>query len=320
VRVLVADKLPNWFIERARALGYEVRNEPTAEGDSLTALMKDCDPQVIVVRSTKVNAAHLAAAPGLAMVIRAGAGVNTIDVAEATRRNVRVTNCPGKNSSAVAELVIGLLVALDRRIVDGALDLRNGRWDKKGYGKARGLRGRVLGVIGMGNIGSEVATTAMAMGMHIVTWDPFYSAEKAEAAGIRKTEDLLEPARVSDALSLHLAQVPATVNLLGAEFFDAVKPGALFINAARAGIVVQAALEKAIREKGVRAALDVFALEPGANDATFADPIVQLPGVIGTHHIGASTDQAQDAVAEEALRILAVFKADGGVPNCVNPA
>lgn len=320
MRVLVADKLPGWFIDGAKGMGYDLKNEPTAEGDSLTAIMKEFDPQVIVVRSTKVNAAHLAAAPSLAMVIRAGAGVNTIDVAEATKKNVRVTNCPGKNSSAVAELAIGLLIALDRRIVDGVLDLRNGKWDKKGYGKAKGLRGRTLGVVGMGNIGAEVATTAKAMGMKIIVWDPFFSAEKAQTFGAVKTEDLLEVARTADAITVHLAQVPATVNLLGTDFFGAMKPGAIFINTARAGVVVQEALEAAIREKGLRAGLDVFATEPGANDTAFADPIVSLPGVYGTHHIGASTDQAQDAVAEEALRILSVYKADNSVPNCVNPA
>jgi D-3-phosphoglycerate dehydrogenase / 2-oxoglutarate reductase len=319
MRLLVADKLPVWFIDRAKGLGYDLRNEPAAEGDALTALMKDYDPHVIVVRSTKVNAAHMAAAPSLAVVIRAGAGVNTIDVAEATRRNVRVTNCPGKNSSAVAELAIGLLIALDRRIVDNVVDLRNGKWDKKGYGKAKGLRGRTLGVVGMGNIGTEVSNIAMAMGMKIITWDPFLPAERAQSLGVQKTEDLLEVARTADAVSVHLAQVPETVNLVGEAFFSAMKPGALFINTSRAGVVAQDAMEKAIREKGIRLGTDVYAKEPGANDTAFADPIITLPGVYGTHHIGASTDQAQDAVAEEGLRILLLFKAEGQVPNCVNP-
>ena len=317
MNVLLADKVPDWFHERLKELGCQVHLDPSLGGESLTQAIKDHNPKIMVVRSTKVQREQLDAGE-LALVIRAGAGVNTIDIAYARERACGVANCPGKNASAVAELAIGHLINMDRRIADGVNDLRQGRWAKKAYAKSAGLRGSTLGLMGMGNIGRETATIALAMGMKVVMWDPFVDAETAKKIGVEKIEDKLELAKSSDAVSIHVALVPPTVGLIDHEFCQAMKPGAYFINTSRAGIVVKEALAAAIKDKGVRAGLDVFWDEPGASDKDFADDIVKLDGVYGTHHIGASTAQAQDAVAKETLRVVETFLSSQQIINCVN--
>ncbi|MFH1468799.1 MAG: NAD(P)-dependent oxidoreductase [Pseudomonadota bacterium] len=318
MNVLIADKVPGWFVEKLKAAGCNVLWEPTLEADALTAAITAHEPAVIVVRSTKVQKAQIEAGAALKMVIRAGAGVNTIDVACATERGVKVCNCPGTNSAAVAELAIGHLINLDRRIADGVADLKAGVWNKKGYSKANGLKGRTLGILGMGNIGILTARIAQAMGMQIVTWDPFLSWEKAEELGVRKTDEILEVAREADAVSVHLALVPPTRGLVGAEFIGAMKPGAYLINTSRAEVLDKAAVVAGIQEKGLRLGTDVYWSEPAANDTVFADDVVALPGVYGTHHIGASTDQAQDAVSEMAWDIMDTFLTTAQIINAVN--
>ncbi len=319
MNVLIADKCPDWFVEKLRAADCDVMWEPTLEADALTEAIVAHQPVALVVRSTKVQQAQLDAAKQLKLIIRAGAGFNTIDYVYGKELGVKVANCPGMNASAVAELAIGHLINMDRQIADEVADLRQGTWAKKSYSKAAGLRGKTLGVLGMGNIGQLTARIAQAMFMDIITWDPFLSQEKADELGVTKTEDILEVARTADAVSIHLALVPPTKDLIGAEFIAAMKPGAFLINTSRAGIVVKDALVAGIQEKGIRAGLDVFWDEPAANDKLFADDVVKLPGVYGTHHVGASTAQAQDAVSEEAWRVMEHFMATGEVLNHVNP-
>jgi D-3-phosphoglycerate dehydrogenase len=318
MNVLIADKSPDWFVEKLQAAGCNVMWEPTLEAEALTEAIVAHKPVALVVRSTKVQKPQLDAASGLKFIIRAGAGFNTIDYVYAKELGIAVCNCPGMNASAVAELAIGHLINMDRQIADEVADLRGGAWAKKTYAKAAGLRGKTLGVLGMGNIGQLTARIAQAMFMDIIAWDPFLSQEKADELGVTKTEDILEVARVADAVSIHLALVPPTKDLVGAEFIGAMKPGAFLINTSRAGIVVKDALVAGIQEKGIRAGLDVFWDEPAANDKDFGDDIVQLPGVYGTHHVGASTAQAQDAVSEEALRVVEQFMAEGTFRNHVN--
>ncbi len=318
MNVLIADKSPDWFVEKLQAAGCNVMWEPTLEAEALTEAIVAHKPVALVVRSTKVQKPQLDAASGLKFIIRAGAGFNTIDYVYAKELGIAVCNCPGMNASAVAELAIGHLINMDRQIADEVADLRGGAWAKKTYAKAAGLRGKTLGVLGMGNIGQLTARIAQAMFMDIIAWDPFLSQEKADELGVTKTEDILEVARVADAVSIHLALVPPTKDLVGAEFIGAMKPGAFLINTSRAGIVVKDALVAGIQEKGIRAGLDVFWDEPAANDKDFGDDIVNLPGVYGTHHVGASTAQAQDAVSEEALRVVEQFMAEGTFRNHVN--
>jgi D-3-phosphoglycerate dehydrogenase len=272
-----------------------------------------------VVRSTKVTEAALSAG-ALKLVVRAGAGYNTIDVAAASRRGIYVSNCPGKNSIAVAELAFALILALDRRIADNVISLREGHWNKAEYSKARGLFGRTLGLIGLGQVGREMIPRARGFGMAVAAWSRSLTPESAEQLRIEYKSSLENVASASDIVSVHLALNAQTRGLIGAKFFERMRPGAYFINTSRAEVVDQDALNRALREKGIRAGLDVFDKEPVGGTGEFADEIVKAGLVYGTHHIGASTDQAQDAIAAETVRIVRAFEETGKVPNVVNLA
>jgi D-3-phosphoglycerate dehydrogenase len=318
MKVLVADKFEASGLEGLKALGCEVLYDPKLEGDALGERLRESRPEVLVVRSTKVTASEIEKATNLSLIVRAGAGVNTIDLKAASARAIAVSNCPGKNSIAVAELALGLLLALDRRIPEQTADLKAGVWNKTEYGKARGLAGRTLGVVGLGAIGREVVSRARAFGMEVVAWSRSLDVYAAARLGVTRAESLEELARASDAVTVHLALTKETRGLLGLSFFSALKPGALFVNTSRGEIVRQADLEQAITGKGIRAGLDVFEKEPAGGTGAFEDPIVKSPGVIGTHHVGASTEQAQNAIAAETVRIVEAFLTTGEVPNAVN--
>jgi D-3-phosphoglycerate dehydrogenase len=319
MKVLVADKFEKSGLDGLKSLGCEVVFEPDLKDDALAEGIRSSDAEVLIVRGTKVTRPMLEAGR-LALVVRAGAGYNTIDVEAASERGISVANCPGKNSIAVAELAFGLILALDRRVVDNAVDLKRGVWNKKDYSKARGLAGRVLGLVGVGGIGKEMIPRARAFGMPVVAWSRSLSPERAEALGIERKASPVAVAAAADVVSLHVALKPETRGLAGADFFAAMKPGAFFINTSRAEVVDEAALERAVKEKGIRAGLDVFTGEPTGGAGDVAAPIFQLPGVIGTHHIGASTNQAQEAIAAETVRIVREYAESGRAPNIVNLA
>ena len=319
MQVLIADKFEQSGREGLQAIGCEVSFQPELKDDALVAAIAEHQPDVLVVRGTKVTEPMLAAGP-LKLIVRAGAGYNTIDVAAASRRGIYVSNCPGKNSIAVAELAFALILALDRRIADAVIALRAGEWNKKEFSKARGLFGRTLGLVGLGKIGQEMIPRAKAFGMPVVAWSRSLTVEKANELGVERMETPLDVARAADIVSVHVALKPDTRMLIGSDFFKAMRDGAYLINTSRGETVDQAALLAAIHSKGIRAGLDVFGIEPTSAVAEFADPIVHEPGVYGTHHIGASTDQAQEAIAAETVRIVQSFKETGQVPNVVNLA
>lgn len=330
MKVLIADKFEAAGIEGLKAAGCDVIYQPDASGESLVAAIGASGASVLVVRSTQVTDAMLDAGL-LALIVRAGAGVNTIDVAGASRRGIYVSNCPGRNSVAVAELTMGLILAIDRRIPDGVAELRAGKWNKKEYSKAKGLLGQTLGLLGFGHIGQEVARRARAFGMPVVAWSRRFAASsksagdalsrrQAEEMGVEVVSTAAELVARADVLSVHLALTKETRGFVNADLLANARKGAYFVNTARGEVVDYAALEAAVKEKGLRLGLDVFANEPAAATAEFNDPIIGLPHVYGTHHIGASTDQAQDAIASETVRIIATFKDTGRVPNVVNLA
>lgn len=320
MRILVADKLASHVPGRLQDLGAQLTVDPSAKDAALTARIAALDPEVLVVRSTKVSAADINAGRSLSLVIRAGAGVNTIDLAAASRRGVYVANCPGKNAVAVAELTMGHLINLDRRIADNVAALRAHRWDKKTFGNARGLRGRTLAVLGTGQIGREVIRRAHAFGMNIVAWSRSLDAAEAQALGVGWAANPEHAVRNADAVTVHLALAKETRGRIGESVFSSMRTGALFLNTSRAEVVDQDALIRAIETRGVRAGLDVFAGEPAGAQGEFSDPIVDFADVYGTHHIGASTDEAEEAVGEEVVRIVAAFAAGASIPNCVNLA
>jgi D-3-phosphoglycerate dehydrogenase / 2-oxoglutarate reductase len=318
MKVLIADKFEKVGIDGLKELGCSVISDPDIKADALPDLIRRIDPNVLIVRSKKVNADALRAGTALTLVIRAGAGIDTIDVAAASELGVFVSNCPGKNSIAVAELVMGLLLSCDRRIPDQVADLRQGKWNKAEYSRARGLHGRTLGIVGLGQIGREVAQRARAFGMRVVAWSRNLTHEEADRLDLVYALTPLEVARLADAVTVNVAATPETKHLVNAEFLAAMKPGSYLINTARGSVVDEAALQQAMRERGIRAGLDVFQNEPGTSTGEFASAIAQTPGVYGTHHVGASTDQAQVAIAHEVIRIVQSFRATGEVPNVVN--
>jgi D-3-phosphoglycerate dehydrogenase / 2-oxoglutarate reductase len=317
MRVLIADKFEESGRTALESLGCQVDYRPELKDAELAAAIVTMDAGVLVVRSTKVTGDMLAAG-NLKLVVRAGAGYNTIDVKAASTRGIYVSNCPGKNAIAVAELAFAMILALDRRLCDNVGDLKLGRWNKKEYSQARGLYGRTLGLIGLGQIAREMIPRTRAFGMPVVGWSRRLTPEKASEMGIAFRQTILEVAADCDILSVHLALTPDTKGIIDGRVFDVMREGAYFINTSRAELVDQEALSRAIEVKNIRAGLDVFEKEPTGATGEFSDDIVKMPGVYGTHHIGASTEQAQEAIAEETVRIIRTFIDTGKVPNVVN--
>ena len=326
MKVLIADKFEESGIDGLKAAGCDVLYKPDLVDELLANAIRDSGSDVLVVRSTKVTESMLDQGR-LSLIVRAGAGVNTIDVAAASRRGIYVSNCPGKNAIAVAELAFGLILALDRRIPDNVAELRAGRWNKKEYSSARGLYGRTLGLLGFGSIGQEMARRARVFGMPVLVWSRRFIEQGAAALQdvgadidvtvINTPEELAER---SDVLSVHLALAEDTRNFVGASILGRMQPGSYFVNTARGEVVDYAALAEAVKTNRLRVALDVYAAEPSAATGEFTDPILGLPNVYGTHHIGASTDQAQEAIAAETVRIVRTYTDTGTVPNVVNLA
>lgn len=318
MKVLIADKFSDQHVRRLAAMGCEVSYEPNIKADQLPSIIGPYE--VLIVRGKVVSAAVIEASTQLSLILRAGAGVNTIDVKAASRRGVYVTNCPGKNSIAVAELAFALLLGIDRRICENVAALRAHQWNKKEFSQADGVFGKTLGIVGVGAIGKEVITRAKAFGLNILAWSRSMTPEIAEELGVEACPTVDDIFRNSDIVSLHVPFSADTKGLVTRERIAMMKPGAILINTARGEVVDQNALRDAIAAGKIRAGLDVFDGEPVDGTATYADPIVDLPGLYGTHHIGASTEQAQSAIAEEALRIIENYRTTGIVLNCVNVA
>lgn len=319
MKVLVADKFEAIGMDGLKGLGCEVLYEPDLKGDALGEAVRSSEADILVVRSTEIPEVAMANSR-LAVIIRAGAGYNTIDVAAASRLGIYVANCPGKNSQAVAELAFGLMIAVDRHIAECASDLHQGVWNKKAYSQSRGLYGRTLGLIGMGKIGQEMITRAKAFGMNVVAFSRWMTPDVAAALGIGRATRPSEIAEQSDFVSVHVSLTPETRGMMGTDFFDKMRPGAVFVNTSRAEVVNQAALLAAVNAGQIRAGLDVFEGEPKVGQGAYDGPLKENVNVVCTHHIGASTDQAQEAVAMEVVRIVREYKLSGSVPNVVNVA
>jgi D-3-phosphoglycerate dehydrogenase / 2-oxoglutarate reductase len=319
MKVLVADKFEQSGLDGLKGLGAEVLYEPDLKDDALAQRVKESEAEGLVVRSTKVTAPMMEEGR-LGLIIRAGAGYNTIDVDAASQRGILVANCPGKNAQAVSELAFGLMIAADRRIADNVIALREGRWNKKGFSKSSGLYGRTLGLIGMGNISQEMIQRAKGFGMNVIAYSRWMTPDVAAALGIARAESLVDLATQSDFVSVHVSLTAGTKGILGKSFFEAMRAGAVFVNTSRAEVVVQNEMLAALDEKGLFAAIDVFEGEPSGGEGTYDGPLKNHARVYCTHHIGASTDQAQEAVADEVVRIVRDKMVTGIVPNVVNIA
>ncbi len=312
MKILIADKFPEQYLPKFEELGLEVFYKPKLGEDEIADHIQDID--ILVVRSTKVNEKTIKAGNELDLIIRAGAGVNNINIAAANEKGVYVANCPGKNSIAVAELVIGLMIALDRRIAHNVMDFKSGKWNKAEYSKAEGLHGKTMAIVGVGNIGKEVAKIALAMGMNVYGKD----ISRIEGVAIKDFSEMDKILPIADVITIHLPLTSETKHLFDDKMFEYVKPGAIFINASRAEIVDEEALIRAIKTKNLKVGLDVFKNEPEGKDGNVSSPLQQVDNVYVTHHIGASTEQAQNAIAEETVKIIRDFINSGVIAHWVN--
>jgi len=313
MKVLISDSMS----EKAREI-FEAA--PGLECDVTTGMKpeelkeKIGEYHALVVRSaTKVTAEILEAAVNLKVIGRAGTGVDNIDMAAATKKGVVVMNTPGGNTITTAEHAVAMLAALARNIPQATASMKKGLWEKKRF-QGTEITGKTLGILGVGNIGSVVASRAMGLRMNVAAYDPYISAEAADQLGVTLM-DMDELFAKSDFISVHLPLTDETRGLIGRDAFAKMKPGVRIINCARGGIVDEAALAEAVKEgKVAGAAFDVFSKEPPDTE----NPLLALDEVILTPHLGASTREAQESVAVAVAGQIAEYLTGGTIRNALN--
>lgn len=317
MRILIADLFSSFHISSLKSQGFEVLYNEKLNNESLQAALISFDPHILVVRSTKVTSMHFNSAKSLEAVIRAGSGYDTIDKSAASKNGVFLANCPGKNAVAVTELVFGLVLAIDRKIVYNDNDLKQKHWDKEKYSNSKGLKGRTLGIIGYGNIGYEVAKRALAFDMNVIVTS--IPTPEPSDSRIKVTENIEILLAESDVITIHVPALPSTKNMVNKTFLNRMKSDAILINTSRGTIVNDQELLTHLSENPeFRCGFDVFIDEPKEKTSGFVNELAQHPAVVGTHHIGASTKQAEDAIGEEAHRMILIYERSGVMPNCVN--
>ena len=321
MKILFADAVDTDRVAALTADGHECRLEPQLTVDTLPEAIGDAD--VLVVRSTKVDAATIEAGHDLALIVRAGAGTDNIDKVSASEAGIYVCNVPGRNAIAVAELTMGLLLAIDRHIADGVADLRRGEWNKSRYTDADGLAGKNMAIIGLGDIGLAVAERAKAFGITVSAErrpdrDPDTQA-RIRSIGVRLVDSREELLADADIVSIHVPKADDTTHLVDAQFIAALPDGCIILNTSRGDVIDESALLQALENRGMRAGLDVYAEEPAGGSGAFESPLAAHRSVVGSHHIGASTTQAQESVADGMIEVIEAY-AMGDVINCVNLA
>jgi D-3-phosphoglycerate dehydrogenase len=316
LKVLIADILPQDHVDTLRKICGDVDYEPGLTDKSLVDRLPGVN--VLIVRGTKVRAEAIAAADALQLIVRAGAGTENIDMVEASTKGIYVTNCPDKNAAAVAELTFGLLVAVDRRIPEQSTALAERKWQKDRFQNADGLKGKTFGVVGVGSIGREVIKRAKAFDMHVLAWSRSLTDQKAAELGASRVSSLDELVANSDIISVHVALTADTTHLISSQQIERMKHGSIILNTSRGAVIDTRALAEALREGRIRAGFDVYENEPKEGEARFDDVLANVPNWVGTHHVGASTLQAQTATADETVRIVETYLNSGIVENCVN--
>ena len=297
MKVLACDKVDKAAIGMLRAAGHQVTEGNALKGADLIAAL-DGVQGLLVRGATKVTGDVLRANQSLRAVVRAGTGLDNVDRAAAAERGVQVMNTPNANSTSVAELAFGLMLALERHVVPAATDLRGGVWEKTKY-QGRELSGRTLGILGFGRIGREVATRARAFDLTVIAHDPLYDAA-SEGFGWVRAVSRDELFANADILTLHVPLADDTRDSIGAREFALMRADAIFVNCSRGGVVNEAALYEALKSGRLRAAAtDVFTDEPPG-----ASPLLSLPNLLPLPHLGASTAEAQKRAGTEAARLL----------------
>ncbi|MFT3882353.1 MAG: phosphoglycerate dehydrogenase [Gemmatales bacterium] len=312
-RVMICDKLEAEGITILQSAGIEVDNRPGLKGDELKAALQAADGAI--VRSGTRITGDLLETPGkLRAIVRAGVGVDNIDVTTASRKGVIVMNTPGGNTISTCEQTWALIFALMRHTAAADAVMRKGGWDRAKYVGTQ-LAGKTLGVIGLGRIGREVAKRALAMDMKVIGYDPILSGDRIQSLGFEPASDVPTLLKHSDIVSVHVPMMEQTKDLIGAAQLAMMKKGARIINCARGGIINELALADALKSGHLSGAgVDVFVEEPPPVD----HPLRSLPNVVLTPHLGASTNEAQKSVALEAAHLLVDYLVRGQVQSAVN--
>ncbi len=320
MHVLFADAIDQSAVDALETAGHTATLNAALSAEDLVNNLDEVD--ALVVRSTKVTEEAINASARLALIVRAGAGVENVNLDVASAKGIHVCNVPGRNAVAVAELTMGLLLAVDRHIAAATADLREGVWNKKTYSKADGLMGRTMGIIGLGEIGLSVAERAKGFGLTVIGVRSRRSStaeSRIRSIGIRLVDTLEDLVSESDIVSLHVPANADTESMINGALLEHFRDGAILLNTSRGKCVDEQALLASMDSKGIRAGLDVYRDEPGAGDTSFDSELARHPSVVGTHHVGASTRQAQMSVAKGVVEAVAAFTA--GVPvNCLNLA
>ena len=321
MKVLIADLFSQSALDSLASGGIQVVYDHQLNGESLRSALIAENPQILVVRSTKVTADIISASPSLEFIIRAGAGVDNIDTQAASKHSIFVANCPGKNSIAVAELVMGHILSVDRRLAENYALLKQGKWNKGAFSESIGIKGRSLGIIGLGAIGKELAVRAKSFGMQILAVDPFVTQETAASLGITLLNSVDDLAPLSDIITFHVPSTPQTKGMINSSLISKCRENLVIINTSRGDIANEAEILNELNSRpGFWYACDVYLGEPAAKECDFVHQLAQHPKVYGSHHIGASTKQAETAIGQEALRMILMYaktsKVDAG--NLVN--
>ncbi len=297
MKIIVCDPTEPEAIEQMRLAGLEVDVRENITPEELAQVLPAYDGMLVRSR-TKVSSALMDAAPNLKVILRGGVGLDTIDVEHARAKGITVMNTPAASSAAVAELTIGYMFAMARHLYQTTASMKAGKWEKKNF-KGEELAGKTLGVVGIGNIGKEVARRGLALGMQVIAYDPYVAAPQ----GVDQLQDMHAILSRSDYLTFHLPLSDETRNMIGPAEFEEMKAGVRIINCARGGIIDEDALYEALLSGKVSgAALDVYAVEPPQGSKLFT-----LEQVIGSPHIGAATNEAQGRIGAEAAQKLIAF-------------
>lgn len=309
--VLIAEELSPATLD---VLGsdFEIRHCDGANRDELLAALKSGVDAVLIRSATKMDAEAIGTATGLRVIARAGVGLDNVDIPAATAAKVMVINAPTSNIVSAAELAIALMMASARNISPAHASLRAGKWSRSKFSGTEMFE-KTLGIIGFGKIGQLVAHRMKAFGMNVIAYDPYLSADKVSTLGVRQVE-LDELLRNSDFITIHLPKTKETLNLIGEDALSKVKPTVHIVNAARGGVLDEAALFKAISEGRVAGAgIDVYATEPCTDS-----PLFSLDQVVATPHLGASTEEAQERAGIDVARSVRKALAGELVPDAVN--
>ncbi len=318
MKILVACEMPPDTIAQLRSLASAVTYEPDASGSALRDLVEDVS--ILVVNSVRVSPETISRARKLQMIVRAGPGPGEIAIEEASTQGIFVCDCPDQHATAVAELAFGLMLALDRRIVDNTIALREGRWIRSEMTSSQGLAGRTLGILGYGPVGRLVAARARAFGLRVLAWSPTLTPGGHAEPDVEFCNWPRELARNSDFVTVHAVSGTEQETLVDEEFLQSMRPGACLVHVGHPGVADEAALAEAIRSQQIRVAVDLFAGAPAGDQTRVRCKICEIEGVIATQHIGPLTQQAHRAIADEVVRVVRAFAVTGEAVNCLNLA